>query len=193
MADFKNLYHYFTSGKTIPKDDPTFLQIFPYVEETLRLVGKMNASGDIQEARKIMGQIIGQEIDESTTIFPPFSINFGKFTKIGKQVFINHGCSFLDLGGITLEDQVLIGPQVKLVTENHPLNPNERSGLLPKPILIRKNAWIGAGATILPGVTIGENAVVAAGAVVNKDVLDNTVVGGIPSKFLKRIDSSIRN
>lgn len=188
MDDLEKLYQYITSGKIIPKDDPTFLQIFPFVTETLQLVGKMNASGDIQEAREILGKIIGQEIDESTTLFPPFSINFGKFTKIGNQVFINHGCSFLDLGGITLEDQVLIGPQVKLVTENHPLNPADRSGLLPKPILIRKNAWIGAGATILPGVTVGENAVVAAGAVVNKDVPDNCVVGGIPAKFLKKID-----
>lgn len=188
--DLQSLYSFFTSGKVIPKDDPTYNQIFPIVHETLQLVAKMNATGDIQEARKILGQIIGQEIDETTTLFPPFTTNFGRFTKIGKEVFINHGCSFLDLGGITIEDKVLIGPQVKLVTENHPLNPEVRTGLIPQPILIRKNAWIGAGATILPGVTIGENAVVAAGAVVNKDVPNNTVVGGIPAKILKEITSN---
>jgi acetyltransferase-like isoleucine patch superfamily enzyme len=92
------------------------------------------------------------------------------------------------LGGITIEDNVLIGPQVKLVTENHPLDPATRKGLITKPILIKRNAWVGAGATILPGVTIGENSVVAAGAVVSKDVPENTVVGGIPAKFLKNVD-----
>jgi acetyltransferase-like isoleucine patch superfamily enzyme len=102
-------------------------------------------------------------------------------------VFINHACSFLDLGGITIEDDVLIGPKVSLITENHPLDPADRRALLTKPIVIRRKAWIGAAATILPGVTIGENAVVAAGAVVNTDVPANTVVGGIPAKFIKNI------
>lgn len=181
-------YDRFNSGEVIPPNDPAFSVILPIVEETLRLIGKLNASGDIAEAREILSQIFGQGIDESTTVFPPFTINFGRFTRIGKQVFINHGCSFLDLGGITIEDQVLIGPQVKLVTENHPLDPATRKGLITKPILIKRNAWIGAGATILPGVTVGENAVVAAGAVVSKDVPDNTVVAGIPAKVLKSID-----
>ncbi|RZM25757.1 MAG: sugar O-acetyltransferase, partial [Pedobacter sp.] len=85
------------------------------------------------------------------------------------------------MGGIILEDDVLIWPKVNLITENHPLNPLERRGMLCEPILIRSNAWIGAGATILPGVTIGENSVVAAGAVVSKDIPSNTVVGGIPA------------
>ena len=87
-----------------------------------------------------------------------------------------------------VQDNVLIGPQVKLVTENHPLDPATRKGLITKPIVIKQNAWIGAGATILPGVTIGENSVVAAGAVVSKDVPDNTVVGGIPARILKNIN-----
>lgn len=178
----------FSSGILIPKTDPAFAAIAPFVAETLLLIAKMNSSGDILEARSILGEITGQKIDESTTIFPPFTTNLGKFTRIGKDVFINHGCSFLDLGGITIEDNVLIGPQVKLVTENHPLDPAQRQGLIGKPILIKKNAWIGAGATILPGVTLGENSVVAAGAVVSKDVPANTVVGGIPAKILKTID-----
>lgn len=178
----------FSSGILIPKTDPAFAAIAPFVAETLLLIAKMNSSGDILEARSILGEITGQKIDESMTIFPPFTTNLGKFTRIGKDVFINHGCSFLDLGGITIEDNVLIGPQVKLVTENHPLDPAQRQGLIGKPILIKKNAWIGAGATILPGVTLGENSVVAAGAVVSKNVPANTVVGGIPAKILKTID-----
>jgi acetyltransferase-like isoleucine patch superfamily enzyme len=91
------------------------------------------------------------------------------------------------MGGITIEDDVMIGPRVNLVTENHPLDPANRKALIAKPILIRRNAWIGAGVTILPGVTIGENAIVAAGAVVSKDVEDNTIVGGVPAKFIRSI------
>jgi acetyltransferase-like isoleucine patch superfamily enzyme len=102
-------------------------------------------------------------------------------------VFVNHGCSFLDLGGITIEDDVLIGPQVKLVTENHPVDPANRKSLDLKSIVIQKNAWIGAGAVILLGVTIGENSIVAAGAVVTQDVPSNTIVGGIPAKHIKQI------
>jgi acetyltransferase-like isoleucine patch superfamily enzyme len=91
------------------------------------------------------------------------------------------------MGGITLEDDVLIGPKVNLVTENHPLDPVDRRSLISKPIVIKRNAWIGAAATILPGVTIGENSVVAAGAVVTKDVPPNTIVGGVPAKVIKTI------
>lgn len=94
---------------------------------------------------------------------------------------------FLTWGGITLEDEVLIGPKVNLITENHPLTPANRRSLVAKPILIKRKAWVGAGATILPGVTIGENAVIAAGAVVSKDVAANTVVGGVPAKVIKTI------
>lgn len=178
----------FSSGSYIPKDDPAFTTIGSAVSETLRLVARLNSSGDIEVARALLGQITGQKIHESTTLFPPFTINFGKFTRIGKDVFINHGCSFLDLGGITIEDHVLIGPQVKLITENHPLDPDKRKGLIGKSIKLKKNAWIGAGASILPGVTVGENAVVAAGAVVSKDVPDNTIVGGIPAKIIKSLN-----
>ncbi len=91
------------------------------------------------------------------------------------------------MGGIIIEDNVLIGPKVNLITENHSLNPNDRKSLICKPIVIKHNAWIGAAATILPGVTVGENAVVAAGAVVAKDVLPNTIVGGVPAKIIKNI------
>lgn len=182
------VYTRFQSREVILPNDPAFAVVNSIVGETLRLIGKLNASGDISEAREVLSQIFGKQVDESTVVFPPFTTNFGRFTRIGKNVFINHGCSFLDLGGITIEDQVLIGPQVKLVTENHPLDPATRKGLITKPILIKRNAWIGAGATILPGVTVGENAVVAAGSVVTKDVAANTVVGGIPAKLIKNID-----
>lgn len=154
---------------------------------TKKLLIEMNNSSNPAEIRHFLSQITNTEIDESVTVFTPLHINYGKHTKIGKNVFINFDCVFLDLGGITIEDNVLIAPKVSLLTEGHPTAIEDRHSLIPKPIHIKKNAWIGAGATILPGVTIGENAVVAAGAVVSKDVPDNTIVGGIPAKFIKTI------
>jgi len=175
------------SGESVPFDDPQYSEIFGIVSHTMKLLVELNASADSSTVRKILGGITGQAIDASTTLFLPFQINLGIFTRLGKNVFINHDCTFLDMGGITIEDEVMIGPKVCITTEGHPLNPHERKQLQVKPVAIKRNAWIGAGATILPGVTIGENAVVAAGAVVSKDVSPNTVVAGIPAKVIKTI------
>lgn len=175
------------SGEPIRLDDPEYYQISEVVDRTMKFSQQLNTAADISSIRNLLSEIIGVRIDESTTVFAPFYTNFGRFTSIGKNVFINHACSFLDMGGITLEDDVLIGPRVNLVTENHPLDPADRRALITKPIMIKKNAWIGAGATILPGVTIGENAVVAAGSVVSKDVPANVVVGGVPAKTIRSI------
>lgn len=175
------------TGEAVPFDDPKYSEIFGIVSRTMKLLAELNASADSSEVRKLLGEITGQAIDASTTLFLPFQINLGKFTRIGKNVFINHDCTFLDIGGITIEDDVLIGPKVCITSEGHPLHPQERKKLLVKPIVIKRNTWIGAGATILPGVTIGENSVVAAGAVVTKDVPANTVVGGVPAKIIKVI------
>lgn len=184
----RDIFERLRGGEPIRLDDPEYSKINEVVIRTIGLNNRLNQVGEINEVRAILSEIIGAEVDETTTIFPPFYTNFGRFTQLGKHVFINHACSFLDMGGITLEDHVLIGPQVKLITENHPLDPEDRRALIGKPILIKRNAWIGAGATILPGVTVGENAVVAAGAVVSRDVAANTVVGGIPAKFIKNIE-----
>jgi len=168
--------------------DAQMPKVWEIVSRTIKLSAALNTSTDVDQVRELLGEITRNEIDKSTTIFIPFYTNFGRHTKIGKNVFINHDCSFLDLGGITIEDDVQIGPKVSLITENHPLGPSARKSLDLKSVLIKKNAWIGAGAIILPGVTIGENSVVAAGAVVNKDVPDNTVVGGVPAKVIRAID-----
>ena len=151
-----------------------------------KLLIEMNNSSNSDEITKLLSEILNQKV-QNIAVFTPLYINYGKNINIGENVFINFDCTFLALGGITIEDGVLIGPKVSLITENHPLNPKLRNGLIGKPIHIKKNAWIGAGATILQGVTIGENAVVASGAVVSKDVPDNTIVGGIPAKILKTI------
>ena len=177
-------------GGIIRRDDPIMQQAWEYVFRTQRLSPALNNATDINQMRHCLSDIIGREIDPSTTIFVPFHTNFGRHIWLGKNIFINHACTFLDLGGITLEDNVMLGPKVNLITENHPINPAERKDLDLQPILIKKNAWIGAGATILPGVTVGENSIVAAGAVVSKDVPDNSIVGGVPARFIRAIEET---
>ena len=181
----KNIFERMLEGGIIHHNDPQFPEVFKQVTVTKKLTVDLNNATEAGEIREIIGNIIGKKVDDSTTVFTPFNTNFGKHISIGRNVFINHGCSFLDLGGIIIEDEVLIGPNVQLITENHPIKPSERKALVLDKITIQKNAWIGAGAIILPGVTVGQNSVVAAGAVVNKDVLENTVVAGVPAKIIK--------
>jgi acetyltransferase-like isoleucine patch superfamily enzyme len=182
-----DIFEKMKAGVPIRLDDPEYYKIQEVVNRTIRLSAGLNTSTDIAQIRERLSELTGSELDASTTVFVPFFTNFGRFTRIGRNVFINHACSFLDMGGITVEDHVLIGPKVNLITENHPIDPADRRALICKPIVIKRNAWIGAAATILPGVTIGENAVVAAGAVVSRDVPANTIVGGVPAKFIKAI------
>jgi len=183
----KDIFERLRNGEVIPSDDPQAYRLREASYATKKLLIQMNNSSDPAEIRDLLSRITGSEIDESVAVFTPLYINYGKHTRIGKNVFINFDCTFLDLGGIILEDNVLIAPKVSLLSEGHPLDPENRHALVPKPIHIKKNAWIGAGATILQGVTIGENAVVAAGAVVSKDVPDNTIAGGIPAKIIRTI------
>jgi acetyltransferase-like isoleucine patch superfamily enzyme len=183
----ENIFSKLKAGKTISPNDPQAYKLIEASFETKKVLVQMNNSSNPKEIRDLLSQITDTEINESTTVFTPFHINYGKHTKIGKNVFINFDCVFLDLGGITIEDNVLIAPKVSLLSEGHPISHEDRHSLIPQPIHIKKNAWIGANATILPGVTIGENAIVAAGAVVSKDVPDNSIVGGVPAKFIKSI------
>lgn len=176
------------SGKRITETDSDFPRLCEEIEHTKRLVGELNTGyHSPDEVRALLERIWGQPLDLTVRMFPPFYTAFGKLTRVGKEVFVNFGCTFLDQGGITIEDGVFIGPGVKVVTEEHPEQPDVRHTLETRPIIICRKAWIGAGAIILPGVTIGENAIVAAGAVVTKDVPDNTVVAGIPAKILRSI------
>ena len=175
------------NGETVPFDDPEYQKLRDVSFATRKLLVQLNQSTEPKEMRDLLCEITGSEIDESTAIFPPFYVNYGRHTKIGRNVFINFDCVFLDFGGITIEDGVFIAPKVSLLTEGHPLSPENRHSLTAGHIHIKKNAWIGANATIMQGVAIGENAVVAAGAVVTRAVPDNTVVGGIPAKIIKTL------
>jgi acetyltransferase-like isoleucine patch superfamily enzyme len=182
-----DIFERLQNGETISSNDTQAYKMREAAFLTKKLLIQMNNATEPEEIRHLLSEITATEIHESVTVFTPLHINYGKHTKIGKNVFINFDCVFLDLGGITIENNVLIAPKVSLLTESHPLDRNKRQSLIPKPIHIKKNAWIGANATILQGVTIGENSVVAAGSVVSKDVPDNVVVGGIPAKIIKNI------
>ena len=165
------------------------LHMHEAADNARKIMAKINNSyHTMPELRRLFAELTGQEIDESFGLFPPFYTDYGKNIKLGKGVFINEGCCFQDQGGIEIGDSALIGQQVVIATLNHDLNPEKRKNMLPAPVKIGNNVWIGAHATILAGVTIGDNAVVAAGAVVTKDVPANSVVGGVPAKIIKTID-----
>ncbi len=187
-SEVKDIFSRMLAGGTISTNDPEIIKMWEIVNRALQLSPALNASTNPDQTRKLLGELIGREIDKSTTIFVPFFTNFGRHIQIGKNVFINHACTFLDLGGITIEDDVQIGPKANLISENHPVDPSQRKNLILNSVTIKRNACIGAAATILPGVTVGENAIVAAGAVVHKDVPANSIVGGIPAKLIKEID-----
>lgn len=183
-----DIFERMRNGETIPYDDPQAYKMREASFATKKLLLEMNNSSDPAEIRDLLSRITDSVIDESVGVFTPLYVNYGKHTKIGKNVFINFNCTLLDLGGITIEDGVFIAPNVSILSEGHPVSPANRHSLMLGHIHIKKNAWIGAGATILQGVTIGENAIVAAGAVVAGDVPDNTIVGGIPARVIKNIE-----
>ena len=187
----KDIFEQLRNGETISANNPEAYKLRHASYATRQLLVEMNNSSDPSEIRELLSQITGSAIDESVAVFTPLYINYGKHTKIGKNVFINFDCVLLDPGGITIEDNVLIAPKSSLLSEGHPVNPNDRQSIVPGLIHVKKNAWIGAGATLLPGVTIGENAVVAAGAVVSKDVAANTIAGGVPAKLLNQLIKTV--
>ncbi|WP_419961762.1 sugar O-acetyltransferase [Psychrobacillus sp. BM2] len=142
-----------------------------------------------EEIVEIFSELTGDKVDSSFMCFPPFYTDFGKNITIGKNVFFNTGCSFQDRGGISIGDGSMIGMNVTIATLNHGISLETRNTTYPSPVIIGDNVWIGSSATILPGVTIGDNSIVAAGAVVTKDVPKDTIVAGVPAKVIKEINS----
>jgi acetyltransferase-like isoleucine patch superfamily enzyme len=151
------------------------------VQLVMSLSSQLNALPfeDVDRRKELLGQIFGGPTPESLSILPPFYCDYGLGASFGESVFINQGCFFLDLGGITIGDRVLIGPRVTLATAGHPTEPAERRDFVTHaPIVIEDDVWIGAAATVAPGVTIGRGSVVGAGAVVAKDVPPMSLVTG---------------
>ena len=177
--------------KTVkPLDTPEIFEVLnSQSDEARKVTFKLNgAYHPMEKIREIMSELFGYKVPETLRVFPPFYTDFGRNIHIGENVFINACCQFQDQGGIRIGDGCLIGHNVVFATLNHDLNPERRQICIPKSIELGKNVWIGSNATILSGVRIGDNAVVAAGAVVHKDVEANSIVGGVPAKFIKWIE-----
>ncbi len=189
MMTLQDFLEYVSHGNTVTANSQEHQYMCKLSQEALQLTAELNNSyHPMEEVRQIFSKLIGKPVDESFGLFPPFCTDCGKNITVGKNVFINSGCRFQDQGGITIGDGTLIGHNVVLATLNHGIAPDERHDLFPAPIHIGKNVWIGANATVLPGVTIGDNAVIAAGAVVTKDVPANVVVAGVPAKVIRKTE-----
>lgn len=189
--ELKELLEHFNTSDTIGENQEAIDLMRFYAREAQKITMEINTEyHEPEEIATLFSKLIGKPVGEGFGLFPPFYADFGKNITIGKNVFINADCKFQDQGGIFIDDGALIGHGVVLATLNHDLDPEKRQQLHPAPIRIGKHVWIGANATVTQGVTIGDNSVVAAGAVVNKNVPANTIVGGVPAKIIKTIDGN---
>ena len=143
----------------------------------------------IKKREKIIRKLFGKT-SKNFEIISPFFCDYGYNIEIGENFFCNFGCVILDAGKVKFGDNVFLAPNVNIYTVEHPIDPQERALYkeFAKPITIGNNVWIGSGAHILSGVTIGDNSIIAAGALVNKDVPSNVIVGGMPAKVIKEIN-----
>ena len=176
--------------KIIYRRTPESAAMLSKVKRAMAITAKLNrlTFNDADEIRALFSKLIGQKVDESFLLIPPFYTAGGDETRVGRNVFVNQNCTFYDLGGLDIADDVMIGPNVSIITAGHPLDPSQRrAATIGKPIMIHRNVWIAAGATVIGGVTVGENSVVAAGSVVTKDVPPNTLVGGNPARVIRSI------
>jgi acetyltransferase-like isoleucine patch superfamily enzyme len=155
--------------------------MFERIQVAMDLTSRLNVLpfSDLDARYALLGELLGDRHPERSFIHPPFYCTSGVGTQLGQRASVGQACSFLDLGGITIGDRTMISPKVTLITEGHPIEPAERYDFITvAPIVIESNVWVGAAATILPGVTIGHDSVVGAGAVIAKDVPPLTVVTG---------------
>lgn len=181
------------SGEPVSIDDKDYYQIKEIINKTKLLIQEMNTTiCDMVKVRDYFSRITGQMVGQDFNLNPPFYTDFGRNIRVGKNVFINFGCTFMDRGGITIGSDTFIAPNVQLITENHGLLPQNRRYIKSSPIVIGNNVWIGAGSIILPGVSVGDNAVIGAGSVVTKNVAPNTVVAGNPAKLIKTLEGEFK-
>lgn len=188
MMKLEEYLNYVNEEKRIVGGSPEHIFMTEKLNEALRITHKINNEFHTpDEIQELFAKLTNSELNETLNVIPPFNTDFGKNIHIGQRVFINSGCKMQDQGGIYIGDDVLIGHNACLLTLNHEMDPENRADMHPKPIHIEDKVWLGSNVTVLPGVTIGEGAIVAAGAVVTKDVDSNTIVGGVPAKIIKRI------
>lgn len=181
------------SGEMVSPEEPGYSELIADIFATIKAATEMNTGYRTpEEVHAYMSRILGKELDPTTTVLPPLYIDYGKPVHIGKKCFIQQCCTFFGRGGITIGNDVFIGPKVNLITINHDPNPENRSATYGRPIVIEDKVWIGINSTILPGVTIGRGAIVGAGSVVTKDVPAMTVVAGNPARVIKKIEATER-
>lgn len=186
--NLKDFLDYVNSGKEVESPSEIQEMFDKLLLEAIKIKSKLNCEYHTEEEiREIFSELTSQPVNETLRLVPPFHTDCGKNIHIGENVFINSNCTMQDQGGIYIGDDVLIGHNTCLLTLNHDEDPEKRANLLPSPIRIGNRAWLGSNVTILPGVTIGDGAIIAAGAVVTKDVGENTIVAGIPAKVVRKV------
>ncbi|MES2057428.1 MAG: sugar O-acetyltransferase [Pseudomonadota bacterium] len=176
--------------RIIPRRTPESAAMVASVKRAMAITPVLNrlTFDDADEVRAMFGDLTGNTLDEGFSLIPPFYTTGGENIRVGRNVFINQNCTMYDLGGIDIADDVMIGPNVSIITSGHPIEPSQRrAAVIAKPIVIERNVWIAAGAMIIGGVTVGENSVVAAGSVVTRDVPANSLVGGNPARVIRSI------
>lgn len=187
--DNKQFLEFIKNAEVIKAGSEAHLKMHELSARAQKITMRLNYGfHEPEETVRLFSELTESKVDDSFRCFLPFYTECGINIKLGKNVFINSGCCFQDHAGIEIGDGTLIGHQVVIATLNHAQDPLSRADMFPKPVKIGKNVWIGAHATILPGVTIGDNAIIAAGAVVTKDVENNVVAGGVPAKKIKDIE-----
>lgn len=178
-------------GETIPFDSDLQRRMGQQSQDALRITGELNGSYHEPDAvRALLSRLFGYEVDPTVTVLPPFYTEFGPHTRIGKRTFLNIGCTFQDQGGVTIGEDCFLGHRVTIATQNHGWAPERRGELHPRPVTIGNGVWIGSNATILPGVTIGDHAVIGAASVVTKDVPARMIAAGSPARVLRSIDEA---
>jgi acetyltransferase-like isoleucine patch superfamily enzyme len=178
------------NARIIPRRTPESAAMVASVRRAMAITPVLNrlTFEDADQIRAIFSDLIGAELDDGFSLIPPFYTTGGTDIRLGRNVFINQNCTMYDLGGIDIGDDVMIGPNVSLLTSSHPIEPSQRrEAVIAEPIVIGRNVWIAAGVTIIGGVTIGENSVVAAGSVVTRDVPANVLVAGNPARVIRAI------
>jgi maltose O-acetyltransferase len=188
MGEERSMYERMLSGDLYLADDPQLVGDRQRATELMEAFNRLPSS-QLTERRHLLADLLGA-YGEGSDIRPPLYCDYGLQTRIGARTFVNFGLVLLDVAPITIGDDVQIGPNVQLLTATHPVDPELRRAKWEsaEPITIHDNVWLGGGVIVCPGVTIGENTVVGAGAVVTKDLPANVVAVGSPAQLSRTLD-----